>query len=110
MIKDLSSLDLEVVKKEVPNLNSLEDIYNWKTYNPIGCSRCENTGYASRVAIGEAININDTIAKLISENSQDLNIETIKENQTFISLVQDGAMKVLRGTTTLEEVLRVIEV
>lgn len=38
-----------------------------------------------------------------------LDINIVKSSQEFISLRQDGYMKILRGLTTLEEVLRVIE-
>jgi len=38
-----------------------------------------------------------------------LNIETVKKYEDFISIKQDGIIKVLQGKTTMEEILRVIE-
>jgi len=109
IIKDLSTLDIEYLKEELPHLNSLENIRDWKTYKAVGCSRCEDTGYASRMAIGETINVVESLSEMISEKSNDLNLEAVKKTQRFVSLYQDGSIKVLKGTTTLEEVLRVIE-
>ena len=38
-----------------------------------------------------------------------LNIENVRKSQKFVSLKQDGFLKVLKGVTNIEEVLRVIE-
>ena len=110
IINNLKTIDFNYLKKELPDLNELEDIRNWKTYKAVGCNRCENTGYSGRIAIGESINIVDSLAQAILEKSSDLTLETVKKTQKFISLYQDGSIKVLKGITTLEEVLRVIEV
>ncbi len=110
IINTLKSLDFSYINEELPDLKTLEDIRHWKTYKAVGCTRCEDTGYAGRLAIGEAINIVDSLAEMISNKSSDLNIEAVKKTQKFVSLHQDGSIKVLKGYTTLEEVLRVIEV
>lgn len=109
IIKELSQADFNLVQKEIPELNSLEEIKSWKIYRPVGCSRCENTGYAGRTSIAEAIEIDEKIEKMIGEKDKDLDLDYVKKNQDFISILQDGSIKVLRGVTTQEEVLRVIE-
>ncbi len=110
MINELKTLDFSYIQEELPDLKNIEDIRNWKTYKAVGCTRCEDTGYAGRLAIGETINVVDSLSEMISNKSSDLNLEAVKKTQRFVSLHQDGSIKVLRGTTTLEEVLRVIEV
>ncbi len=110
IIDNLKTLDFNYIKEELPDLKDLEDIRNWKTYKAVGCSRCEDTGYTGRLAIGETINVVESLSEMISEKSNDLNLETVKKTQNFVSLYQDGSIKVLKGITTLEEVLRVIEV
>ena len=110
IINDLSSLDMETINKEVPDLKKLDDIYTWKTYKAKGCSRCEDTGYSGRVAIGEVVDVGNKLAEMINDQSKEINKDIIEKTQKFISLYQDGNFKVLKGITTLEEVLRVIEV
>ncbi len=109
IIENLKTLDFNYIKEELPSLNNLEDIRNWKTYKAVGCSRCEDTGYAGRLAIGETINVVESLSEMISEKSNDLNLEAVKKTQNFVSLYQDGSIKTLKGATTFEEVLRVIE-
>ncbi len=109
MIKELSQLDFKVLQTEIPELKSLEELRQWKIFKTKGCTRCENTGYAGRTSLAEAIEIDEKIEQMIGENDKDLNIDYIKKNQDFISILQDGIIKVLKGITTQEEVLRVIE-
>lgn len=109
MINELSSLDLRVLQKELPDLKSLEDIRQWKIFKAVGCSRCEKTGYAGRAALAESIEIDEELENMIIERRQEINIDAIKKTQDFISMMQDGDIKILKGLTTREEVLRVIE-
>ncbi len=109
IIKELSQVDFKIVQQEIPELKSLEEIRQWKVFRPVGCSRCENTGFAGRTSLAEAIEIDEKIETMIGEKNRDLNIDYIKQNQDFISILQDGNIKVLKGITTQEEVFRVIE-
>ncbi len=109
MIKELKSLPEQVLKEELPDANFIEEVLSkYKIYEAVGCSHCEDTGYSSRLAISEVIEINDGLKDIINNNEK-LNIESVKENEDFVSIKQDGIIKVLQGKTTLEEVLRVIE-
>lgn len=108
--ESFTGLNIEQLKKEIPEINSFEDIDKMTIYRPVGCSRCQNTGYLERVAVGEAIEMNEKLKEIIIDDIDSLNIEKIKESQDFISIRQDGFIKVLKGLTNLEEVLRVIEV
>lgn len=109
MKDELGALPLPLLKEELPDINSVDEILQkYKVYEPLGCAHCEETGYAGRVAIAEAIEINDNIKELINKD-KDLNLEEVKKNEEFISIKQDGIIKVLQGKTTFEEVLRVIE-
>jgi len=76
-------------------------------YKGAGCSRCGNTGYKGRFSIGEIMVITAKMRDIISQgyNSKDIDEELL--NQNFVSIVQDGWMKVLLGFTTVEEVYRV---
>ncbi|MFA5754122.1 MAG: GspE/PulE family protein [Patescibacteria group bacterium] len=109
IITELKSAPLPVVKEELPAISAIERVFdNYKIYKAVGCPRCENTGYSSRVAIAEIIEINDELREMINDN-KNLDIETVKRVEDFLSIKQDGLIKVLQGITTMEEVLRVIE-
>lgn len=110
IIKELKNVSKEVLNEELPELKNPEEALSvYKTYKAVGCPRCENTGYSSRVAISEVIDINDRLKEMINVGDKDLNLETVKETEDFVTIKQDGIIKVLQGMTTMEEVLRVIE-
>ncbi len=108
--ESLKGLSPERVLSEIPEIKDLSEIDNLKIYQPVGCQRCQGTGYLERIAVGEIIEINDNLKHLIINELNNLTIEKIKLGQEFVSIEQDGFLKVLRGITNLEEVLRVIEV
>jgi len=72
-----------------------------------GCPKCNNTGYIGRTGIFEALKMSESISKLIMSNASisEINQQALKEG--MLSMVQDGFIKALEGTTTVEEVLRV---
>jgi len=110
IIAELKNAPLNVIKEELPELTSPEEVLSkYKIFKAVGCPRCENTGYSSRVSISEVIEINDALREMINNGDRGLNIEAVKKTEDFISIKQDGIIKVLQGLTTMEEVLRVIE-
>ena len=80
-----------------------------KFYKGKGCPRCGNTGYTGRLALSEVLDITDELKELIIEGKKHLKNEVIQASQKFISVQQDGIIKVLQGKTSLEEVYRVIK-
>lgn len=74
-----------------------------------GCQACLNTGYQGRTGIFELMSMDDTIKNLILKTSDSNTIKRKAVKQGMITLRQDGAMKMLDGITTVEEVLRVTQ-
>jgi len=110
MIDELKDLPEKVIKLELPKFTKAEDLFSsHKLFQAVGCQRCENTGYSSRVSISEVLEINEDLKQMINDGDRSLNLETVRKLQDFISIRQDGIIKVLQGVTTMEEVLRVIE-
>jgi len=110
IINEMKQVPLNVLKEELPDFTTPEEILQkYKIYKAVGCPRCENTGYSSRVAVSEVIEINDSLSTMINNNDKNLNIEAVKKNEDFITIKQDGIIKVLQGLTTMEEILRIIE-
>lgn len=71
-----------------------------------GCAECHQTGYRGRTGIHELFLVNDEVRRLIHDGAGEQAIE--KEiRHAFKSIQMDGFQKVLDGSTTLEEVMRV---
>ncbi len=110
IVSELKNAPLKIIQDELPDLKDIDKLMeNHKVYKAVGCPRCEMTGYSSRVAIAEVIEINDKLRQIIDEGKVNLDINTVKQTEDFLSIKQDGIIKILQGKTTMEEVLRVIE-
>jgi type IV pilus assembly protein PilB len=79
-------------------------------YTPKGCGHCFNTGYKGRIGIFETLRITEKISKLVSEKTTSDEIWKAAREDKTKSMVEDGIIKVTKGLTTIEEVLRVISV
>ncbi|MFQ3542617.1 GspE/PulE family protein [Halobacillus rhizosphaerae] len=78
-----------------------------KVYKGKGCSNCQNTGYRGRMAIQEILVVDDEIRNMMLNNQAIANIRKYAWEQGMIFLMDDGLLKVKRGLTTIEEILRV---
>ncbi|MBA3020002.1 ATPase, T2SS/T4P/T4SS family [Propionicimonas sp.] len=76
-------------------------------YRPVGCSTCANTGYRGRLALHEVMEITEEIAQLTVRNAPVAEVRETAAAQGMLPLRQDGWQKVIKGLTTIEEVLRV---
>ncbi len=76
---------------------------------PVGCEHCNGTGYKSRIGIYEGILITPEITSVVDMNGSELEIQAAAKSQGILTMKQDGVLKVLNGTTSLEELTRVIE-
>lgn len=106
---DIKDVPASILQEELPGLTDTNNLSAYKFYQPVGCSHCENTGFTGRVAVSEVIDINEQLKEMINQGDKNFNLDAVKKSQDFISIKQDGAIKVLKGITTIEEVLRVIE-
>jgi len=76
-------------------------------YKGKGCATCNFTGMKGRVAIYEVMPISEELRDAILKSASTAELRSIAQSQGMRSLRQAGLMKVLEGTTTVEEVLRV---
>src|SRR3989339_102400 len=109
--KILKDIKQNIEKITVDYIRTLMPDFDGKTiegYKGKGCPKCGNSGYGGRIAIAEVLNINDAIKEKIISGEKYLNLDFIKSTQRFITVKQDGIIKVLQGFTTMEEVLRVM--
>jgi general secretion pathway protein E/type IV pilus assembly protein PilB len=76
-------------------------------YRPVGCRRCRGKGYTGRVGLYELLVTNDEIRQLAGERIASHKIKQMAMQAGMRTLRQDGWLKVARGTTTVDEVMRV---
>lgn len=78
-------------------------------YEAVGCDECRNTGFTGRTGIYEIIVMTERIRPLVVARASSTEIRNVALKQGLKPLRHDGWTKVLRGITTIEEVLRVSE-
>ncbi len=74
-----------------------------------GCYNCFQTGYKGRIGIYEIMPISETIKKLILNNANVDKLRETTKKEGLRTLREDGMYKVIKGITTIEEVLRVTQ-
>lgn len=90
----------------IPEGKTLDDTV--KVYQPKGCISCSNTGYKGRMGVFEFLQITPEMKSLILKRSGVQEIKDLAVSQGMHTLRQEGIDKILEGTTSVEEVLRVI--
>ncbi len=104
----------ELIRKEVntlpPSIKKTIEIPNpFYIYENVGCKSCGNTGYKSRVALYEILEMTESLGETILKDLSESVLEKEAVAQGMITMKQDGILKALRGITTIAEVLRVTE-
>ncbi len=79
-------------------------------YKGQGCEKCNNSGFLGRTGIYEVLRVTEKVAKFIMERADANTIEKESMADGMITMKQDGYLKALEGTTSLEEVIRVAQV
>jgi general secretion pathway protein E len=80
-----------------------------RVWRPKGCPRCNHTGYRGRIGIFELMVVDDDIRAMVSQNIDAKTIKRKAIEKGMSPLRSDGARKVLRGITSIAEVLRATE-
>ncbi|MCX5868958.1 MAG: type II secretion system ATPase GspE [Proteobacteria bacterium] len=80
-----------------------------KLYRGSGCETCSGTGFFGRTGIYEMLLIDDDIRNLITTSTDSNTIKKKASSKGMTSLRDDGFQKVIKGITTMPEVLRVTQ-
>ncbi|RJQ68483.1 MAG: type II secretion system protein GspE [Desulfobacteraceae bacterium] len=78
-------------------------------YRAKGCDQCFHTGYRGRIAIFEIMLMDNSLKNLIQRTFDSFQIKQEAVKLGMVTLRRDGIEKVLRGITTIEEVIRVTQ-
>jgi len=78
-------------------------------YKAAGCAVCKHTGYRGRMGIFELMMVDDEIRSMVSKNVDSKTIKRTAVGKGMGTLRIDGARKVLRGLTSVAEIIRATE-
>jgi type IV pilus assembly protein PilB len=78
-----------------------------EAYEPVGCSRCNQTGYRGRVGIYSVMRMSERIKEMTVSQAPEAEIAATAREEGMLTLREDGVAKVRAGLTSLEEVIRV---
>jgi general secretion pathway protein E len=81
-----------------------------KLYRAVGCDECSNTGYNGRLCASELLIVDNSVRKHVLKHSDSNVILKEATNRGMKTLWQDGLNKVIEGTTTLDELMRVADI
>lgn len=108
----LEGANKEVIEKifnSIADPRYKEGVMPDKMYSPVGCPECSGLGYKGRTGIYEAILIDKAIEDAVIKNPSERDIRDAATPQKLLTLAQDGILKVLSGTTSIEELARVVD-
>jgi general secretion pathway protein E/type IV pilus assembly protein PilB len=78
-------------------------------YRAVGCASCEGTGYQGRLAVVEALRFDAEMDELVARRGTRIELVRHAVSMGFRTLAQAGAARVLDGSTSMDEVARVID-
>lgn len=99
----------EVLGPLLPNASAISLYHGTGKVNGQSCTACGGSGYLGRIGIFEVLPVSSEVSKLISTRGTMEDIQAVAVREGMITLKQDGYLKALEGTTTIEEVLRVAQ-
>ncbi len=76
-------------------------------WEAVGCDECNGQGYSGRTGVYEVLEITEEVRRLAIRNADASEIKRAAIDHGMRTLRDDGAHKVLCGTTTIDEVMRV---
>ncbi len=102
--REFTEEEKNIIKKIGDKYGQNFNLDGVKTFEPVGCKKCNNSGYFDRIGIFEILIINDEIKEMISENVSSYELRRKALQNGYKPLVVDGIQKVIQGITTLEEI------
>lgn len=105
--REIKQIEIDSLKDFLPE-RTIEELEKIKkiSYGE-GCKNCNNTGYFGRTGIYEVLTISEEIRDLILKRASSNEIKEKAIELGMTTMLEDGIRKVIKGITTIEEVLRV---
>ena len=99
-----------VLSQEMQRFLGKQGVVLKQAWRGKGCDRCRRTGYSGRLGIYELLVMDDGLRDMVTQNPDVTAFRRMcREHAGFVTLRQDGFVKVMKGLTSIDEVLRVTE-
>jgi type IV pilus assembly protein PilB len=94
---------------EMKEFLTLQGFANEKVLRGRGCDRCRKTGYTGRLGIYELMVMDDSLRDVVTSNPDVTLLRKLCRERGLVTLRTDGFTKVMKGLTTVDEILRVTD-
>ncbi|MEE3350433.1 MAG: type II/IV secretion system protein [Candidatus Gastranaerophilaceae bacterium] len=98
----------EEVSKITVDEEEIERLMKTPLYRPVGCNKCNFSGYKGRLGVYEIMAINKGIRKLIASGAHDIEIEDLAVKNGMVTLNNSCKGHIVNGYTTIDEFVRVL--
>ena len=78
-------------------------------FRPVGCPRCDHQGYRGRIALTEVLRFDSVLDALVARRAPAHELLEAAQAQGFVTLARDAMRRVADGSSTIEEVSRVVD-
>ncbi|MEA3498180.1 MAG: GspE/PulE family protein [Campylobacterota bacterium] len=89
------------------HLQNFDFPQNIKTYNSVGCSSCNYTGYSGRKAIAELFIMTDDVKVALKDDVDDTILFDLAKNNGMVSIQEQLKQMIINGDTSLNEAIRI---
>ena len=96
-----------VLPQALLNEAGLRAVAEVEAYKPVGCARCNGSGYRGRIGLFSVMELSERLKDLTVSNAPEAEITRVAREEGMVSLREDGLAKVRAGVTSIEEVGRV---
>ncbi|MFA7298774.1 MAG: GspE/PulE family protein [Candidatus Absconditabacterales bacterium] len=101
--------EIKDVLKKISDLDPKFAVpFDGKIPEVVGCEECNGSGYKGRIAVIETFEIDDDIRRMIVDGKIGVDLYAKARENGFLTLREDGIIKMLQGNTTLDEIRRVL--
>ena len=83
-----------------------EDAETATAFRPVGCDKCNNTGYKGRVGLYEVMEVSEELREMILVGASSMELRRKAREEGMFTLRESGLCKVREGVTSIEEVVR----
>ena len=107
----ITGKELEKMNRLLRNIPHTEDLpkNREQMWIPKGCEKCGGLGYKGRIAVVEVILMDREIEECVRHTSSERDIWHAAKHQNIRRMAQDGAVKILQGVTSYDELSRVVD-
>ncbi len=82
-----------------------KDVSTWTFYKAVGCPKCVGTGYQGRRAIYEVYRVSEQLRNIIYKTQDLVEMRRVMNESGVLNLRGNGWRKVVKGLTTVDEIL-----